>query len=141
MKMNRAQIFPVFVHFRLKNHHSCSELDHLDLSGCANITDLTLERLADAFKKNASQVEDRTCSLVKIDKNGKAKVGSSAVTDRAKQGEMCPQCGSIRMATTSLEECAISDQEEKPAKAANKKRHLQYLSLSGCYQITDDGLR
>ena len=72
---------------------------HLDLSGCAKITNKTLKKLSVALT---------------------ARVGD----DRASSNG-------------SGDELSYSNQEELISVTFG----LRYLSLSGCYQITDDGIR
>ena len=78
-------------------------LEHLDVSGCKNITDKTLVKLSSALVKKTggiSDIEDSGCECL-------SKCGCS----KRNKEYLLPQKG------------------------------LVYLGLSGCYQITDTGLR
>ena len=78
-------------------------LEHLDVSGCKNITDKTLVKLSSALVKKTSGISD-------IEDSGCECLSKCGCTKRNKE-YLLPQKG------------------------------LVYLGLSGCYQITDTGLR
>ena len=81
-------------------------LQHLDVSGCKNITDKTLFKLSSSLGKlpadsGISDIEDSSCDC-----------------------HTSCSCGKLSSTTPKT-----------------VKRGLVYLGLSGCYQITDAGLR
>ena len=81
-------------------------LQHLDVSGCKNITDKTLFKLSSSLGKlpagsGISDIEDSSC-------------------------DCHTSCSCGKLSSTTPE---------------TVKRGLVYLGLSGCYQITDAGLR
>lgn len=134
----------------LRRHHSCSGLEHLDLSGCVNITNLTLVRFGDAFMRGLYKViEENPKSTSEFDKNGKRILNGSSPdrleTDSESDSGVCPNCGNVRKKRSSIsgvEENVLSKQEERDSKlgAPSEKRTLKFLSLSGCFKITDEGL-
>ena len=82
------------------------QLQHLDVSGCKNITDKTLFKLSSSL--------------------GKLPVGSG-ISDIEDSGCDCHTVCSCGQVINITPETA--------------KRGLVYLGLSGCYQVTDAGLR
>lgn len=97
-----------FCNFRLFRKGGGLQLEHLDVSGCKNITDKTLFKLSSSLGKlpvgsGISDIEDSSCDCHTI-------------------------CSCGRLISTGI----------TPETA---KRELVYLGLSGCYQITDAGLR
>ena len=82
------------------------QLQHLDVSGCKNITDKTLFKLSSSLGKlpvgsGVSDIEDSSC-------------------------DCHTQCSCGKLISLTPE---------------TAKRGLVYLGLSGCYQVTDAGLR
>lgn len=84
------------------------QLQHLDVSGCKNITDKTLFKLSSSLGKlpvgsGISDIEDSSCDCHTF-------------------------CSCGKLISTGINPETV-------------KRGLIYLGLSGCYQITDAGLR
>ena len=96
----------------LIRNHSASKLQYLNLSGCSWISDLTLERLAKAFKP--SMKYNGITTAVKISENNKCFTSSNSYNCSCKNKYQDSIC-------------------EKP--------RLCCLRLSGCHLITDKGLR
>ncbi|KAJ8278294.1 hypothetical protein GJAV_G00086060 [Gymnothorax javanicus] len=204
---------------------ACQTLEHLDLSGCEKITDLTLKRLSLALGDLAPptapspargpsslQMEPGVRQALVFRRrpggrdHGPAQVwvldpgwlgdiedaaewrrwgggtsdvgqslseplgpptsttGSSCCCRRSKRrrglslnrtGSYWPQCNSVGVAGGSLASCCGSSRTVSPTRGeeadfrtkpsddngGKPRRNLKFLSLSGCYQVTDLGLR
>ena len=96
----------------LIRNHSASKLQYLNLSGCSWISDLTLERLAKAFKP--SMKHNGITTAIKMSENNKC--------------------------VTSNNNCTCSCKNKYQDSLCEKPR-LRCLRLSGCHLITDKGLR
>ena len=102
--MSKQLIVPC--NFRLFRKGGGLQLQHLDVSGCKNITDKTLFKLSSSLGKlpvgsGISDIEDSSCDC----------------------HTLC-SCGKL----DSISPVTV-------------KRGLVYLGLSGCYQVTNSGLR
>lgn len=106
MEQHIVRILLVSFNFRLFRKGGGLQLQHLDVSGCKNITDKTLFKLSSSLGKlpvgsGISDIEDSSCDC----------------------HTLC-SCGKLISVTPET-----------------AKRGLVYLGLSGCYQVTDAGLR
>ncbi|XP_046841349.1 F-box/LRR-repeat protein 5-like isoform X2 [Xenia sp. Carnegie-2017] len=102
----------------------CKNLEHLDLSQ-NNISDLGLNGL---FRKNGGQ------KLRHLDLSG-----CSKITDRTLKKltlALTPRTDSVGQ-NASVE----GDKQSRCDERISSSRGLRYLSLSGCFHITDDGIR
>uniref|UniRef100_A0AAV2KSM6 F-box/LRR-repeat protein 5 n=1 Tax=Knipowitschia caucasica TaxID=637954 RepID=A0AAV2KSM6_KNICA len=110
---------------------ACHSLEHLDLSGCEKISDYTLKKLSEPppGHEEASGVHLQA-------------------EERPVTGDGCSGLALCRIYTLSLY-LRMCSAVTPPAAAClqqeyrteHSKRSLRFLSLSGCYQVTDAGLR
>uniref|UniRef100_A0A2R5LA06 Putativereceptor for ubiquitination targets n=1 Tax=Ornithodoros turicata TaxID=34597 RepID=A0A2R5LA06_9ACAR len=119
----------------LQEHGTCSSLEYLDLSGCPGFTDVGLERLGrclmqlrDASTHDAHE-ENSLCRSSLIAKPLLCGVRRFCST--------CPyrsRCGGV-ISFSSGQQKTCSTEAASPGQVG-----LKHLNLSGCFQVTDDGL-
>ncbi|XP_071084243.1 F-box/LRR-repeat protein 5-like isoform X1 [Haliotis cracherodii] len=159
----------------------CPQLRHLDLTGCVNITDISLQRLSQAMTcpacdtldiQHISNTQVPTGTLPYSEMR-KWLICDAMLDDFFEQTQKCssdlccgmekpktfePSLSSVRVSQATLTHCSSTDirqlvHQVRQHFVCNKSQNssvcdicenssgLQYLSLSGCYQITDAGLR
>lgn len=195
----------VLFSLRLKEHSSCVNLQYLDMSGCKNITDLSLFRLADSMAMLPPRVPNGSrdlrdvyladcqrfqsqCSITSDNPNDcvcdleesglwlqrsnpcyqcRADQFCSSVCFWQKNGVMCHlaklslqcpfvnSCGQLAkqsdsffapgassiLKTTATFVRDSSENQKCASEVCDDRKSIRYLNLSGCKEISDEGLR
>ncbi|XP_046580695.1 F-box/LRR-repeat protein 5-like [Haliotis rubra] len=169
----------------------CSQLRHLDLTGCVNITDISLQRLSQAMTcphtgRQHNPVSCDTFDIQHLSQHTQVPTGTlpysemrkwlicdAVLGDLFERSQKCSSetcCGtekpktfeqnlkSVQVSQATLTHCSSSDIRQlvnqvrqhfvcnksltsSVCEQCENRTGLEYLSLSGCYQITDVGLR
>ncbi|XP_037685353.1 F-box/LRR-repeat protein 5 isoform X1 [Choloepus didactylus] len=142
----------------------CQSLRHLDLSGCEKITDVALEKISRALgiltshqsgllKTSRNKITLSTCknkdismqstkqdaclhNLTNKDIGGEIGTALRTMSALPESSALCRKTSRTRL---PMGKDLISSESEKSDQETG--RVLLFLSLSGCYQITDHGLR
>lgn len=123
----------------LQERGICSALNHLDLSGCAAFTDVGLERLGRCLMQSRDSDARDVCDEGATCRN--ALVTKPLLCGVRRFCSTCPyrsRCDGVVSFSPAVRHpppklCAVE-------REAGREKGLKFLNLSGCFQVTDDGL-